>query len=46
MAHRFLAGDENGFLQLAADQWGVGFGCLENGAAAGFLREQDFGHVE
>ena len=46
MADGFLAGEENGVLQLAADERGVGFGRFENRTAAGFLGEQDLGDIE
>ena len=46
MAEGFLAGKENGLLELAADERGVGLGGFENRPQAGFLREQNLGHVE
>lgn len=46
MAHGFLAVEEERFFELAVDEWGVGFVGLEDGAAARFLREDDFRDVE
>jgi hypothetical protein len=46
VADRFLASEEKGFLQLAADKRGVGLGGFENRPTAGFFREQDLGDIE